>query len=365
MKRRLDEEMRNDSGPSKKVALERQSWVDCECTNAVCGRLKLEYIYEKRLLNTQLQALKKQSELEKWLIQASTQKQILEADQEVIKVRQQLREAQRRLAMVTKSDDVQLKLEKDFELGKSDSSTGVSHQFTWLRKRSFEVPTALLLNIATFLSDDTLFRFREINTTFYGTFYNQRVERDLLSRFPWRTTRPFNAMRALKLALQGRRFPRVRFIKTDHAERTSDTIPSEIHLSALTPICFPNLDSIYLGQLKRNNSVKYLPGHARVEAISTPIYFSKESHYINPEKFPNLRLLEMQSVTCEATVRRHLNLEYINFFDCYRVRWDGMNKENFPSLKKITKKYSGRIPSDVVFHLEASGVAVEEVEVEL
>jgi len=383
MKRHLEEvdkgeETRKIERPSKKVAIERQPWLNYECVNQACGNLKMAYMYEKRLLTEKLKALQKQSELEKRLIQENAMKQVLEAKHQASEAKQQLRETLRMLANLTKSQDVQVKVEEEHEpalepgeLLERDntrnerSSRRTIHKFCWLTKKSFEIPTALLLSIASFLSDETLFRFREVNTLFYGAYYNQRVERDLSSRFPWRTTRPFNAIRAMKLALHGRRFPRVRFIKTDHAERTSEIVPSDIHLSSLIPLYFPFLDSIYLGQLKRNNSVKYLPGHPRVEAISTPIYDTKETWYINQEKFPNLKLLEMQSVTCEATVRSHYNLERINFFDCKRVRWNDIVKEKFPNLKKITKKYSGRIPCHVVFLLEAHGVAVEEVDVEL
>jgi len=374
MKRSLDEETGTITRPAKKAAVETHSWLDHECDNAACNNLKLAYMYEKKLLNAKLEALKKQSELEKQLIQANAERQILEAKQQETEVRRQLKDSRRMIANLTKSQNYNPKVE-DKVLVEQDREPGElvepdsrvlrrGHRFSWLTKSIFEVPTVILQSVASFLPDDTLFRFREINTMFYGTYYNQKVERDMSSRYPWRTTRPFNAIRAMKLALRGRRFGKVRFIKTDHAERTSDRVPSEVHLSTLTPINFPFLDSIYFGQLKRKNSVRYLPGHPMVEAISTPIYNSMESYYINQEKFPSLKLLEIQSVACEACVMRHSNLEIINFFDCKKVRWKYINKEMFPRLKRVTKKYSGRIPRHIVFFLEASGVIVDEVDLE-
>jgi len=232
------------------------------------------------------------------------------------------------------------------------------HKFRWLRKpRTLkQLPEAVIRHIASFLKDDVLFKLRVTNLLFYGAYYNQEVHRLADNEMPWDLSREFDAVRAMKLALRGRRFPKVTFILTTiyyHATWQD--------LSVLSPRHFPNLNSIYIAQLEWKTSLVSLPRHPKICAFYCPYFSTHEAKYINPGRYPSLRLCDLQAVKSTAWLPAHKNLEELILIACSDVKWEIITRENFPSLLVVKKIRRDPIPDDIKSNLEKNGIRVEWV----
>jgi len=245
-----------------------------------------------------------------------------------------------------------------------------NHKYPWLDKQNFIIPTCLIRMIARYLNDDDLFKLRFVNFLFYGEFYSQTVKRIPMSNPRlWKQSRRFNAVRAMKLALMGRKFRNVRSLVVPYSKRKTRVkpnkkLPGPKELSILTPLYFPQLEGIYLANLQLDTYIRHLPGHPKIEALYVPVYPPRDFLFLNEEKFPQLKVLEIISVSgVQATVKQHSNVEIVSFLDCDSVKWDDITRSNFPKLRAVYKMRKSGIPVGHKTRLESEGIECVEEEI--
>jgi len=243
-------------------------------------------------------------------------------------------------------------------------------RYPWLEKKTFSIPTCLIRNISQYLSDDDLFKLRTVNSMFYGAFYNQTVRRiPMPSPRLWKQSRRFNSVRAMKLALMGRKFKNIYSLVVPYSKRRTRSkpnkrLPSPKDLSVLIPLYFPKLEGIYLANLQLDTYIKHLPGHPGIKTLYVPVYSQNDFLFINEEKYPQLRILEIISVSgVQASVLQHRNVELISFLDCDSVKWDDITKSNFPNLKAVYKMRKSGIPDNCKASLKSEGIEWVEEEI--
>jgi len=245
-----------------------------------------------------------------------------------------------------------------------------NQKYPWLEKKKFTLPTCLIRMISLYLNDDDLFKLRGVNFMFYGAFYNQTVKRIPMSNPRlWKQSRRFNSIRAMKLALLGRKFQNVYSIVVPYSKRKTrckpnKRLPGPKELSVLTPLYFPKLEGIYLANLQLDTYIRHLPGHPKIKALYVPVYPHRDFLFLNQEKFPQLKVLEIISVSgVQATVRQHDNVEIVSFLDCDSVKWEDITRSNFPKLKAVYKMRKSGIPDEHKLRLEAEGIECVEEEI--
>jgi len=243
-------------------------------------------------------------------------------------------------------------------------------KYPWLEKKKFSIPTCLIRKISLYLSDDDLFKLRTVNSMFYGAFYNQTVRRIPMSNPRlWKQSRRFNSVRAMKLALMGRKFKNICSIVVPYSKRRTRSkpnkrLPSPKDLSVLIPLHFPKLEGIYLANLQLDTDIRHLPGHPGIKTLYVPVYSQIDFLFLNEEKFPQLKVLEIISVSgVQASVLEHSNLEIISFLDCDSVKWDDITKMNFPKLKAVYKMRKSAIPDYCKASLKSEGIEWVEEEI--
>lgn len=243
-------------------------------------------------------------------------------------------------------------------------------KYPWLAKKTFNIPTCLLRMISHFLNDDDLFKLRFVNFMFYGAFYSQTVRRIPMSNPRlWKQSRRFNSIRAMKLALMGRKFRNVYSIVVPYSKRKTRAkpnkrLPGPKELSILTPLYFPQLEGIYLANLQLDTYIRHLPGHPKIKALYVPVYTPRDLLYLSEEKFCKLKVLEIISVSgVQATVKQHGNVEIVSFLDCDSVKWDDITRSNFPKLKAVYKMRKSGIPAEHKARLQSEGIECVEEEI--
>jgi len=246
----------------------------------------------------------------------------------------------------------------------------VNPKYPWLKKKKFSIPSCLIRKISQYLSDDDLFKLRTVNSMFYGSFYNQTVRRiPMPNPRLWKQSRRFNSVRAMKLALMGRKFKNIYSIVVPYSKRRTRSkpnkrLPSPKDLSVLIPLYFPKLAGIYLANLQLDTYIRHLPGHPGIRTLYVPVYSQNDFLFLNEEKFPQLRVLEIISVSgVQASVMKHSNVEIISFLDCDSVKWDDVTKSNFPNLKAVYKMRKSAIPDDCKASLKNEGIEWVEEEI--
>jgi len=243
-------------------------------------------------------------------------------------------------------------------------------RYPWLEKKTFSIPICLIRNITLYLSDDDLFKLRSVNSMFYGAFYNQTVRRiPMSSPRLWKQSRRFNSVRAMKLALMGRKFENIYSLVVPYSKRRTRSkpnkrLPSPKDLSALIPLYFPKLKGIYLANLQLDTYIKHLPGHPGIKTLYVPVYSQNDFLFINEQKYPQLRILEIISVSgVQASVLQHRSVELISFLDCDSVKWDDITKSKFPNLKAVYKMRKSCIPDNCKGRLKSEGIQWYEEEI--
>jgi len=243
-------------------------------------------------------------------------------------------------------------------------------RYPWLEKKKFSIPTCLIRKITLYLSDDDLFKLRTVNSMFYGAFYNQTVCRIPMSNPRlWKQSRRFNSVRAMKLALMGRKFKNIYSIVVPYSKRRTRSkpnkrLPSPKDLSVLIPLFFPKLEGIYLANLRLDTYIRHLPGHPGIKTLYVPVYSQNDFLFLNEEKFPQLRVLEIISVSgVQASIQKHSNIEIISFLDCDSVKWDDITRSNFPKLKAVYKMRKSGIPEYCKASLKSEGIDWVEEEI--
>jgi len=245
-----------------------------------------------------------------------------------------------------------------------------NQKYPWLEKKKFTLPTCLVRMITLYLDDDDLFKLRGVNFMFYGAFYNQTVRR-IPMRNPrlWKQSRKFNSIRAMRLALIGRKFQNVYSIVVPYSKRKTRAkpnkrLPGSKELSILTPLYFPKLEDIYLANLQLDTYIRHLPGHPKIKALYVPVYPNRDFLFLNQQKFPQLKVLEIISVSgVQATVKEHDSVEIVSFLDCDSVKWEDITRSNFPKLKAVYKMRKSGIPNEHKLRLEAEGIECVEEEI--
>jgi len=86
-----------------------------------------------------------------------------------------------------------------------------------LRIRDNTMPDDLSRKIATYLTDDDLFKMRGLNRVFYSAYYDQKIVFG---------SENFNFDRAVKLGNRGGVFKKLSYLEIDNWFRATDTIPS-------------------------------------------------------------------------------------------------------------------------------------------
>jgi len=245
-----------------------------------------------------------------------------------------------------------------------------NRRYPWLVKKTYSIPICLIREISHYLADDDLFKLRTVNTMFYGAFFNQKVTRVPMSNpRVWKQSRKFNSVRAMKLALMGRKFKNVYSIVVPYSKRWTRSkpnrkLPSLKDLSVLNPLYFPNLEGIYLANLQLGTYIRHLPGHSRIKTLYVPVYSQNDFLFINEEKFPQLQVLEIISVSgVQASVMKHKKVEIISFLDCDSVKWDDITKANFPNLKAVYKIRKSGIPESCKLSMKSDGIEWVEEEI--
>jgi len=243
-------------------------------------------------------------------------------------------------------------------------------RYPWLDKKKFSIPTCLIRKISLYLSDDDLFKLRTVNSMFYGAFYNQTVRRiPMANPRLWKQSRRFNSVRAMKLALMGRKFKNIYSIVVPYSKRRTRSkpnkrLPSPKDLSVLIPLYFPKLEGIYLANLRLDTYIRHLPGHPGIKTLYVPVYSQNDFLFLNEEKFPQLRVLEIISVSgVQASIQKHSNVEIISFLDCDSVKWDDITKSNFPKLQAVYKMRKSGIPEYCKASLKSEGIDWVEEEI--
>jgi len=242
------------------------------------------------------------------------------------------------------------------EQSASKSQGLAAKTFPWLSFKGYNLPNTVMKRICKCLCDDDLFRFRGISLLFYTAYFEQAVK---CTKFPnadafeFQYKGPeFNALRAVRLARHGRRFPKLEYLDVNRGE-----ISAELTM-AISPYNFPSLCVLSLEF--RLGSIQCLPGNPNLLALRVSIIQEKESEIVNPVKFPKLRQLRGLNKPDDAVVKipPHPQIEYMELY-C-SVDWTGMDigKAKFPKLKFLESEYI--IPMMTKARLSTEGVEVTE-----
>jgi len=227
-----------------------------------------------------------------------------------------------------------------------------SKRFPWLAPKSFILPHTVMERITKCLSDDDLFRFREVSILFYTAYYEQAVT---CTKFPTADAfefqykgATFNALRALRLALHGRRYPNVEYLDA-HQENMSSELIMTISQYNFPSLCVLSLEF-------RSGSLKGLPGNPKLIALRVSVTQENDGDYLNEVKFPKLRQLRALNKSDDPKVKigPHRAIEYMELY-C-SVDWQRMliGKENFPELKFLESEFS--VPTMLKSRLRNEGV---------
>jgi len=236
---------------------------------------------------------------------------------------------------------------------KSHAQSKRNHQFSWFNKWGFEPSDAIMKYILEFLNDDDLFRLRETSLIFYDAFYSQEV---LRVKGSLSTSRPFNATRAIKLALKGRVFTKIQALHTPFNEDRDPEVYSTLSsddLSVIDPKHFPRLHSLRLGQTREGVSLRGLPPHNGILFLTGPSYEQDDYMYITDEKFPVLKRLDL-FYNFTARFTRLSALEELGV-DCERIVWKEINRFNFPKLLRIRVRRNN-IPEEEQIRFKSLGI---------
>jgi len=226
--------------------------------------------------------------------------------------------------------------------------------FPWLTAKSYTLPPTVMERICKCLCDDDLFRFRGVSLLFYSAYYEQTVK---CAKFPDADAFEFqykgvsfNALRALRLARRGRRFPKVEYLDVNRGEMSPELI------MALCKYNFPSLSVLSLEF--RLGSLRCLPGNPNLLALRVSITEEKDSELVNKVKFPKLRQLRALNKSDDKPVKipSHSEIEVMELY-C-SVDWKGMeiSKATFPKLKFLESEYP--VPIMVKARLATEGVEV-------
>jgi len=236
---------------------------------------------------------------------------------------------------------------------KSLVSSKRSHKFSWFKKWEFEPSDEIMKYILNFLNDDDLFRLRETSLIFYEAFYCQEV---LPVKGSLYTSRPFNATRAIKLALKDRVFTKLQALHTafneDRHPEIYTTLSSD-DLSVINSKYFPKLRSLRLGQTREGVSLRGLPPHNGLLYLTGPSYEQDDYMYITDDKFPKLKRLDLfYNFTAKFT--RLSCLEELGV-DCELIAWKEINRSNFPKLLRLRVRRNN-IPEEERTRFKSLGI---------
>jgi len=169
-----------------------------------------------------------------------------------------------------------------------------------------KLPIDVIQLIMANLNDNDLFHLRPLNSLFYGAYYGQAYDGSSGS---------FNSKRAVKLATQGRRFPRVRklSLKIHSCDITL--------LTSLVPALFPRLTDVHLGLLGAILVPgQSLPVHPGITSAALECIYAREINCAL-EAYPNVQTLELDVVNTRGKKKAflcghsevetiHMNLKY-------------------------------------------------------
>jgi len=235
---------------------------------------------------------------------------------------------------------------------RDESQGSASERFPWLTTKSYNLPQAAMERITSFLCDDELFLFRELSLLFYTAYYEQVVK---CTKFPEVDAfefhykgAAFNALRALRLARHGRRYPNVEFLDVHQVE-----MPAEL-IMAIRRYNFPSLSVLSL-EFKLG-SLNSLPGNANLVALRVSVTQAEDGDFINEGKFPKLRQLRPMNKPNDPLVKigPHKAIEYLELYCGTDFTGMLVGKKSFPRLRFLESEFD--VPAMVKIRLQNEGV---------
>jgi len=254
-----------------------------------------------------LQAEERAIKAEFRAVKAEADRRVLQAEYRALLAESRLRDAEAMLSQIhTTACLSESMTRKNWKKRKTKR-----YLFPWLQTKAVAVGDDVFNHIMTFVEEDAMFKFREVNLACYHLFYSRKAY--------------VNLKRVMKLAGMGRQFSKLKALALP--KLTTD------ELCCITQIQFPGLKTLSIPFLEPHD-MRFLPSHSSVMTLSDVC----STHSITEERFPSLKVFKVNKPQNQRFrgIHSHSKIETLDLSCDIDDRGYGhISRKKFPSLRVL------------------------------